>query len=385
MKITRIETIPIRLPTRRVHQWASLTTPIGVYVIIKLHTDEGLIGLGEAPVLKDWGGDHGRYFGETPQTTMHIINDILAPALAGHDPCRFEAIHGVMDKAVKGYPYCKAAIDAALYDVAGKALNVPAYQLLGGLYRERVPIAHSLGLMEIEKAVEEAQQAKSEGVKTIKLKGGVEQRRDLELVKQIRAAIGADLNICVDANQGYPSAKAAVKITKAMAEYDLLYMEQPVEGIEQMAEVARRVDTPIMADESAWTAQDVLEIARQRAADIISIYTTKPGGMFKAKKVAAVAEAAGLKCNVNGSVETGVGNAANIHLAASTGIVAYGCVVPVSTPQGKGKGGIAGIYYQDDIIQEAFEYADGDVVVAPRPGLGIELDEDKIKHYRIDQ
>src|SRR5688500_4668675 len=97
----RIETSPIRLPTRRVHQWASLTTPIGVYVIIKLYTDEGLIGLGEAPVLKDWGGDHGKYFGETPQTTMHIINDILSPALSGQDPSRFEMIHAVMDRAVK--------------------------------------------------------------------------------------------------------------------------------------------------------------------------------------------------------------------------------------------------------------------------------------------
>src|SRR5258706_202123 len=277
MKITKIETIPIRLPTRRVHQWASLTTPIGVYVIVKLYTDEGLIGLGEAPVLKDWGGDHGKYFGETPQTTAHIINDILAPALSGQD-----------------------------------------------------------------------------------------------------------WNICVDANQVYPTAKAAVKITKAVEEYNLLYREQPVEGIDQMAEVARRVDTPIMADESAWTAQDVIEIIQKKAADVISIYTTKPGGMFKAKKVAAVAEAAGMKCNVNGSVETGVGNAANIHLAASTGVVTYGCVVPVSTPKGKGKGGIAGIYYQDDVITEAFEYADGDVIVSSKPGLGIELDEDKIKHYRID-
>ncbi|HMA80272.1 MAG TPA: mandelate racemase, partial [Candidatus Binatia bacterium] len=125
MKIIKIETIPIRLPTRRVHQWASLTTPIGVYVIIKLHTDEGLIGLGEAPVLKDWGGDHGKYFGETPQTTIHIINDILAPALTGQDPARFEAVHSLMDKTVKGYPYCKAAIDAALYDIVGKALKVP--------------------------------------------------------------------------------------------------------------------------------------------------------------------------------------------------------------------------------------------------------------------
>jgi len=383
MKITQIETIPIRLPTRRVHQWASLTTPIGVYVIIKLHTDEGLIGFGEAPVLKDWGGDHGKYFGETPQTTIHIINDILAPALAGQDPCRFEALHALMDKAVKGYPYCKAAIDAALYDVVGKKFAMPAYQLLGGLVRERVPIAHSLGLMEIDKAVDEAMQAKAEGVKTIKLKGGVEQKRDIALVRRIREAIGPELNICVDANQGYPTAKAAVKVTKAMAEYNLLYMEQPVEGIEQMAEVARRVDTPIMADESAWTPQDVIEIIQKKAADMVSIYTTKPGGMFKAKKVAAVAEAAGLKCNVNGSVETGVGNAANLHLAASTGVVTYGCVVPVSTPKGKGKGGIAGIYYQDDIIVDPFAYSDGDIVVSPKPGLGIELDEDKLKHYRI--
>ena len=383
MKITNIETIPIRLPTRRVHQWASLTTPIGVYVIIKLHTDEGLVGLGEAPVLKDWGGDHGKYFGETPQTTVHIINDILAPALKDQDPARFEAIHALMDKAVKGYPYCKAAIDGALYDVVGKALDTPAYQLLGGLFRERVPIAHSLGLMEIEKAVAEAQEAIAEGVKTIKLKGGVEAKRDVELIKQIRKAIGPELNICVDANQGYPTAKAAVKITRAMEEFGLLYMEQPVEGIDQMAEVARRVDTPIMADESAWTAQDVIEIVQKKAADLISIYTTKPGGMFKGKKVAAVAEAAGLKCNVNGSVETGVGNAANIHLAASTGVVSFGCVVPVSSPKEKAKKGIAGIYYQDDIITEPFDFDNGDIVVSAKPGLGIEIDEDKLKHYRI--
>jgi muconate cycloisomerase len=384
MKITKIETIPIRLPVRRAHQWANLTTPIGIYVIIKLHTEEGWVGLGEAPVLKDWGGDHGKYFGETPQTTVHIINDILAPALKGQDPRRIEAVHALMDKSVKGYPYCKAAIDAALYDVVGKKLNVPAYQLLGGCFRERVPIAHSLGLMEIEKAVEEALQAKSEGVKTIKLKGGLDPRRDVELVRQMRKALGPETKICVDANQGYPTAKLAVQVTKAMAECDLLYMEQPVEGIDRMAEVAKRVDTLIMADESAWTPQDALEIAQKKAADIISLYTTKPGGMFKAKKVAAVAEAAGLLCNVNGSVETGVGNAANLHLAASTGVVTLGCVLPVSNPKGKGKKGIAGIYYQDDVITEACGFADGDILISSKPGLGIELDEDKLRHYRLD-
>jgi muconate cycloisomerase len=156
-----------------------------------------------------------------------------------------------------------------------------------------------------------------------------------------------------------------------------------VEGIDAMAVVAQSVDTPIMADESAWTSQDVLEIVRKRAADIISLYTTKPGGLFKAKKVAAVAEAAGLRCNVNGSVETGIGNAANLHLAASTAVASLACVVPVSTPMGKGKKGIAGIYYTDDLITEPFEYADGEIVVPDKPGLGIELDEEKLEKYRL--
>ena len=384
MKITRIETIPIRLPTRRVHQWASLTTPIGVYVIIKLITDEGLVGLGEAPVLKDWGGDHMKYYGETPQTAIHIVNDILAPALSGKDPGEIEALHLVMDRAIKGYPYCKAALDMALYDVVGKALDIPAYDLLGGRCRERVTIAHSIGLMEIDKGVEEALQVKDEGVKAIKLKGGQAPGRDVELVRRVREAVGPDIQISVDANQGYPAPKAAIRVIRAMAEYGLRYMEQPVEGIDAMAEVAQQVDTPIMADESAWTAQDVLEIARKKAAEIISLYTTKPGGLLIAKKVAAVAEAASLQCNVNGSVETGVGNAANIHLAASTAVASLPCVVPVSTPKGKGKKGIAGIYYQDDIITEPFQYADGDIIVSSKPGLGIELDEEKVKFYRAD-
>jgi muconate cycloisomerase len=385
MKITTIETIPIRLPTRRAHQWASLTTPIGVYVIVKLNTDEGLIGLGEAPVLKDWGGDHMKYYGETPKTTVHIVNDILAPILAGQEPCQIGLLHSLMDKAIKGYPYCKAAIDMALYDVVGKALGVPAYRLLGGCYRKRITVAHSIGLMEIEKAVEEALQVRDEGIKAIKLKGGIEPKRDVELVKRIRQAVGPEIQISVDANQGYPAPKVAIQTVKAMEEYNIRYIEQPVEGIDAMAEVARQVGTPVMADESAWTPQDVLEIFKKKAAEIISLYTTKPGGLFKAKKVAAVAEAAGLECNVNGSMETGVGNAANLHLAASTAVASLACVIPVSTPLGKGRKGIAGIYYQDDIVTEAFDYVDGEIVVSSKPGLGIELDEEKVRRYRADR
>ena len=382
MKIARIETIPIRLPTRRVHQWSSLTTPIGVYVIIKIITDDGLVGYGESPALKDWGGDYMKYFGETPQTTVHVVNDILAPALAGQDPASIGLQHAIMDRAVKGYPYAKAALDMALYDLAGKALGVPVYDLLGGCYRRRIPVAHSIGLMEIDKAVDEAKQVKSEGIKTIKLKGGQNPERDVELVRRIREAVGGDTLITVDANQGYDSPKTAINVIRAMEEYAIHFMEQPVEGIDAMAQVATSVKTPIMADESAWTPQDIREIAQKKAAEIISLYTTKPGGLYKAKIVAAVAETAGLRCNVNGSVETGVGNAANIHLAASTAVASLACVVPVSTPAGRGNG-IAGIYYSDDLIAEPFEYDDGCVVVSDKPGLGIEVDEQKLKHYRL--
>ena len=385
MKIQDIETIPVRLPTRRAHQWANLKTPIGVYLVVKVMTDEGLTGLGEAPALKDWGGDHMRYYGETPTSVAAVIHDILSPTLVGEDPRRIEWIHTLMDQAVKGYPYSKAAIDMALYDVVGKAAGLPAYQLLGGLYRESVPISHSIGLMGMDEAVAEVRRVQEEGIKTIKLKGGVEPGRDVELLRRVREALGPDMNLTVDANNGYKSAKEAVRTTKAMEPYDILYMEQPVEGLDAMAEVTRRVDTPVMADESAWTTWDILEIIEKKAADIISIYTTKPGGLLKARKVAAIAEAAGFPCNVNGSVEMGVGNAANVHLAASTAATNLACVIPVTTPDAEATGRIAGIYYKDDIVTEPFEFVDGAVKVPQGPGLGVELDEEKVERYRLDK
>ena len=177
MKITKIETIPIRLPTRRVHQWASLTTPIGVYVIIKLLHRRGLDRPGRSAGVEGLGRRSRQIF-RRDAADDDAYHQRYSRAGVGRPGSRAasKSIHALMDKAVKGYPYCKAAIDAALYDVVGKALKVPAYQLLGGLFRERIPIAHSLGLMEIEKAVDEALQAKAEGVKTIKLKGGVDQQ-----------------------------------------------------------------------------------------------------------------------------------------------------------------------------------------------------------------
>jgi muconate cycloisomerase len=168
-----------------------------------------------------------------------------------------------------------------------------------------------------------------------------------------------------------------------MQEYGIRYAEQPVEGVRRMAEVAQAVDVAIMADESAWTPQDVLEIVERRAADMISLYTTKPGGLFKAKKVAAVAEAAGLPLNVNGSHETGVGNAANLHLVASTKAITEAGVFPVTSLKGQEPTQMAGRMYLDDIVSESFTFRNGALVVPKGPGLGVELDPDRVAEYRV--
>jgi muconate cycloisomerase len=385
VRIERVETLHIALPPRRVHKWRGLTETIGGYVLVRVTGDNGLVGWGEAPVVKDWGGDFGRYFGETPGTTKYVIENHLAPAVVDAEAGNFASLHSRMNAAIKGYPYAKASVEMAAYDLFGRSLKVPVYSLLGGCVRKSVLVTHSIGLLPIDEALAECVQVVNEGIRTIKIKVGAEPARDIEIVQGVREAVGQDVELCVDANQGYLSPREAIKTIKAMETYGLKYVEQPVEGIRRMAEVASAVDTPVMADESAWSAQDVLEIIERRAADIISIYTTKPGGLYRAMEVAAVAHAAGLPCNVNGSVETGVGNLANIQLAVAAPCVTLPCVVPVSTPVEAQHGQLAGIYYKDDLIKAPLEFSNGAIKVPDGPGMGIEVDEEKIARYRVDR
>ena len=384
MKITGVETIRVAIPPRRAHRVTFDRAGImGRYVIVKVLTDQGTFGLGEATVLPMWGGDHMRYFGESPGTTVHIVTDYLIPAITGQDPFDIEAVHALMDRTVKGYPYAKAAIDMALYDIMGKALGVPVYRLLGGQSRPEARMAHSLGIMDTREAVTEAQAVVGEGIRTIKVKVGIDPERDVEVIRELRKALGPEIEITVDANQGYSSPKLAIRTILRMCEHGISMAEQPVEGLDGMAEVRAAVPCWVMADESAWTPHDILDIKAKKAADVFSLYTTKPGGLMKAKKVAAVAEACGMVCNVNGSIETGVGNAANLYLVVSTSNCTLANVFPVTNLKGREQTKLAGIYYMDDIITEPFPYANGCLRVPDRPGLGVELDEARLKQYRV--
>jgi muconate cycloisomerase len=249
--------------------------------------------------------------------------------------------------------------------------------------RRRIPITHSIGLLGGEEAEREVAQVAREGIRTIKIKVGVDPDRDVDMVRRIRETVGPTVALCIDANQGYRTPGEAIRTYRRMERFDLSYFEQPVEGIDRLAEVGRAIDVPVMADESAWNAHDVIEIIEKRAAQIVSIYTTKPGGLFRAMEVAAVARAAGLVCNVNGSVETGIGNLANLQLAAAAPSVTLSCVLPVSTPAEAQSGQVAGIYYKDDLIAAPMRLVDGAIELPSGPGMGIAADEVKIARYRV--
>jgi muconate cycloisomerase len=290
-------------------------------------------------------------------------------------------IHDRMDQVIKGHPYAKATVDIACYDALGRTLGVPVSTLLGGRMRDRLEVAHSLGIMDLDRCLDEAEQAVAEGVRTIKCKTGLDGERDVALIARLRERCGDALNIRVDGNEGYRSVTEAIHVTLRQEEYGLLLCEQPVAGVRGLAEVAERIASPVMADESAWTAEDVLELHEHRAAQLLSCYVTKPGGLYRARHQAEVAATLGMEWDIGGSIEMGIGNAANLHLGASLPNAVLPSVCPVSRPRGSGGPEIAGIYYTDDIITEPFRFEDGFVLVPAGPGLGIEVDEAKLRAY----
>lgn len=381
MKITTIEAFPFRLPTRRNFSWASLQVPLGGFVFVEVFTDAGLSGIGEATPLPDWGGDNGCHGGETQGTVIDIIRSTIAPALVGTDPTQVEQAHARMDKVVRGNSYARCAVDIALHDLWGKALGQPLYRLLGGEVRDRAMIAHMIGIMPTDEAVAEATSAVADGIRAFQIKGGRDPEADIRTVHAIRAAVGPDVFLRLDANQGYGRAKTALRILARM-DGMLNMVEQPVRDLAELAELRMRTDIAVIADESCWDEYDALALVKARAADAVSIYLAKAGGIARARRVAAIADAAGLPCDVNGSIESAIGTAANMHFAISSPAVTLACVNTVTAPAGKMTNTTGGNYYLDDLVDEAFPYADGGLRPPEGPGLGLTINRSKLDRFR---
>jgi muconate cycloisomerase len=382
MKIRLIEASAFRLPNRRSFKWAGLNVELGGFVLVRVTTDDGLVGYGEATPLPDWGGDWGRRSGETRATVISIVNEIFAPALVGTDPTAVTSARRAMDRLVIGNSYAKCAVDIALHDLWGKSVGLPIYRLLGGAVRDSVPIAHMIGLMNERDASDEGVEAVADGVRALQIKGGVDSERDIRLVRALRRELGSGVTLRLDANQGYGHAKQARQIVDRLTDAGVDFVEQPAAGLAFLAEVTANARVPIIADESCWDIADALEVVRHRAADCISIYLAKAGGFVGARAVAAVAGAQHIACDINGSIESGIGNAANTHFALAHAAVSLASVIPISAPEGAHPYAVAGRYYEDDVIREAFGVRDGAILPLNRPGLGIDVDEARLARYR---
>ena len=370
MKIRAIETIAVRVPIRPEFV---IRGSLGIhaespFVILLVHTDEGITGLGEVSCTPVWSG-------EDSTTAVHIIRDFLEPAILGEDPRDVERLTGKMRSAVAGHPFTKSGVEIALWDILGKSCGLPVFRLLGGAVRETIPIKMSVSGAAPGRAAEIARWAMTKGLKALKVKVGIDEESDIERVKAVRAAIGPGIRLGVDANGGW-SVRGAIRTIRRMVDScDIYFAEQPVASLDLqwLVEVRRSVTVPVMADESCYTLQDAMAIARAGAADVLSTYIGKGGGLGPARKIVAVAEAAGLTCTVGSNLELGVASAAMAHLAvASIGIGAEEFPCDILGP----------LAYEHDLLAEPIEFRNGAVSVPSGPGLGVALDEEMLARFR---
>lgn len=368
MKITGLELHTVVLPARQVFKWRGGVAS-GEKLIVKLLTDDGRVGLGEAaPIPSDWGHD---------ADVFHLtIRRVLEPVLVGSDPFDVE---GILDRLAERLAYWhlsesllmeRAGVDAALYDLMGQAAGQPAHRLLGGGFLGRVPVAAVLTLAEPDAMAAEAKAAQGLGYFDFKIKVGVDPVVDVERVRAVRDALGPGPQIRVDVNGGWTPA-AAVKAIRAMERYDLELVEQPLPrwDLDGMAFVRQKVDTPLMADESLHSVQDALALVQRQACDLFNIKYQRVGGLTHARKILAIAEAAGIRCMVGGELETGVGTAIGAHLMASSRLF----TIPADL--------IGPVHYTDDILAQPFTVQGGYLTLPEGPGYGVALDDARMRRF----
>ena len=385
IELASVETFVLRLPARRDFRWLSLSRPLGEVVLARITDTDGLIGWGEVVALRDWGDVDGRRHGETSASVTAIVHEQLVPALLER-PLLLGDLGARLDAAILGNPYAKALLDIALHDLAGRRTGVPVHDLLGGRARACVHVAHMLGLMDDDETLSEARAAVAEdGVTALQVKGGADPVRDIRIIAALRRELGPDVMLRVDANGGYRTRSLARQTLIGLAEAGADLVEQPLLGLNDLAEVRHDSPLPIIADEACWTPCDALNLVAARAVDALSVYVGKPGGIAPARAVCSIAAAARLPHDLNGALELGIGNAANLHVAFASPAELLPCVVPVNGPAGGGATRTAGRYFEDDIVVHAFAYAGGALLPNDEPGLGIEVDLDKVERYCVSR
>ena len=334
----------------------------GQYVLVRVADDAGHVGLGEASVTSVWSG-------ETQAGALALIRDIFGPLLAGADPFDSEWITRRLDRAAFGNSFAKAAVEMALLDLQGQLVGVPVYKLLGGKPTggAGIRLKFVVGAVEPDLAAQRARRMVERGWRAIKVKVGrhPHPQADVDRLRAVREAIGPDVWLSVDANGGYDVTQA-VWVAARMETLGVALFEQPTPRGDHaaMAEVRRRSGIPIMADESVFTPQDALEVIRAGAADVLSLYPGKHGGIRPTQAIAKLAEAAGLPCTIGSNLEREVATAAMAHVTAATANIQ--CE--------RFPGDLIGpVYYEKALTRQPLRYEADRLWVPEGPGLGVRV------------
>jgi L-Ala-D/L-Glu epimerase len=364
MKIKRIDIIPVTIPLKRKVAISFITWEKVEYVITKIYTDEGIVGIGEsapwAPISR-----------ESQETVVGLTSKHLAPLLIGEDPFNVEKIWWKMDTVIPGMGMAKAALDLPLYDIMGKAMNVPVYKLLGGKATETFPLVGLVGLGTVKEMIDETMDWIKQGYRSMRIKTGRGLREDVESIKSIREAVGPEIHLRVDANQAY-SAPMAIRVIKALEPYGIEIAEQPTAwyDFEGLARVTAAVDTPVMPHESLYSIYDAIQLDRMGAGNVYGLKIYRPGGVTLARKLATYMELRNIPMFVCSCVELAVSTAASAHFA----VASYRNIKFASEMSGP-------VGMEDDIAESAVQIKNGMASVSDRPGYGVELDEKKMKKY----
>lgn len=317
MKINRIEIGEVAIPLRTPFKKAMRPVDAVNNILIRIVTDNGTAGYGEAPPT-------ALITGETKASIREAIMQYIAPSIIGIEIFDLETIMQRMHASIVNNTSAKAAVDMAVYDLYAKALGQPLYKVLGGAKR-KIETAHTISYNPIDEMVRDSQQAVQDGFGILNVKVGKNGLKDIENLLAIRKAIGTDIRIRVEANQGW-SPQEAVRIIGMLEDEGMQaeLVEQPVKAhdLAGLKFVTQHVQTPIVADESVFSVTDAIHIIQTQSADLINIKLMKTGGIHEALKICTVAETYGVDCMIGCMLESKISVSAAAHLAAAKNCIA---------------------------------------------------------------
>jgi muconate cycloisomerase len=367
LRISGMDTWVLDIPLVRPHKFSVSTMHTQGVLLIRLLTEDGIEGWGEGVVPGGpwWGG-------ESVESMAALVEHHVRPFIVGQDVLRPEALGRRLGQLMGGAPFARAGVEMAAWDAAGRALGVPVYQLLGGLHHERLPVTWALGAQPADAIVEEIRDVLSGGRHaSFKLKmGATPADADVARIQAVADALPREVPLAVDLNGAWDEYTSR-RWLPALAEAGVQLVEQPLpaQDVSGLARLRSHSPVAIMADESLRTPGDALRLATENAVDVLALKVGKSGGLSAVRRIAAIAEAAGIGCYGGTTIETSVGTAASAHLFAATAALSHGTEL------------FGPLLLEDDIAVEPVTYTAGELLLTHGPGYGINIDEDKVAKY----